>query len=658
MDLIVTNLLVPISDDNDDPTALLEFSLLPCNSAGTVAYGRSRRSEAAHRLNDINQLRGGDSIVVDRNMQTGCEIVVQAANEELMLADGSHVRRKIELAEELARRPQDEAGSYCCLQDACHAGRARWTVLGTDIFVRPPSSWYAPSPLSRDMVFRPQHRSPQSQSWRPESSRRESRAQSQSAYSESAYSPAYSPLREGRVPESSHFQSQSAQPQSAQPQSSHREGPLPDRRVSESLRFQSQSQSRSQSSRQSLSSEILTSHVAALAPGSAAAEPASVAGTGDGWRALPMADCTLGFSVQESMQRAPPACADDMADRARELIKAWHERRAGAARDDLALAMSRVTVHDATDTCVICLTGPPEAGPIDCVLLPCGHACCHYDEAERLRACPLCRAPLSARVARGRDGAFLSVEALRAQPPRQPPERSAAAFGAYLTRADVRSEKPVIYLYSPAREVEASVEVALRARGARFTVLLPRTGDFGGEGALGGALARWRVRVMPDGSLLPRGEAPSAPAVASLFWEGAGALSAGACASGGPWQRLRGTDAGDWLLRCLPRLGLSVREATEMAQYWGPRMAAHACVEARFLSQDALDAEAPLTILPAPDATLRVYLLFRAGGAVGGEPPALPSPPPMAPAAAAFAAKRMQAGSFVAVEWGGAELQG
>ena len=76
---------------------------------------------------------------------------------------------------------------------------------------------------------------------------------------------------------------------------------------------------------------------------------------------------------------------------------------ASAERRRLAGAFDGAT---AAETCVICLESSPAP---DCVLLPCKHQCCHASEAGKLARCPLCRARVESRVARGRGGALQVV---------------------------------------------------------------------------------------------------------------------------------------------------------------------------------------------------------------------------------------------------------
>ena len=81
------------------------------------------------------------------------------------------------------------------------------------------------------------------------------------------------------------------------------------------------------------------------------------------------------------------------------------------------------------------------------------------------------------------------------------------------------------------------------------------------------------------------------------------------------WDSLTpGAAAGGWLLRALPRLGLSVREATDMAQFWAPRMAGHAAILLHFMPQAAWDAVAALEVSPPPDAVLRVFMCWAGAG--------------------------------------------
>ena len=269
--------------------------------------------------------------------------------------------------------------------------------------------------------------------------------------------------------------------------------------------------------------------------------------------------------------------------------------------------------------------------------------CVHWEEAQRVDTCPLCRSLISSRICM--DGRVIVQE-----PRRSWPRAFQTASGAERSRAFLVS-KPVVYLYPP-HPLVAEVTVTV-VPNSKLVVLIPTPNrESRGTGSV-----TWAVEAQPDGTLTllpapeavpsapedplaprsPRGEGPGASqaaavVVSSLFWEseftghlrGAPsrasavgcrpaadfvacsanrplrALNAGPCATGsaaaahlwglGPDRKLRldsgcfcvsGQSAGDWLLAALPRLGLSVREYTEMATFWGVLMQARSWLVAK-----------------------------------------------------------------------------
>ncbi len=187
--------------------------------------------------------------------------------------------------------------------------------------------------------------------------------------------------------------------------------------------------------------------------------------------------------------------------------------------------------------------------------------------------------------------------------------------GATVEQAIV-DEKPVIYLYP---ETETEVTVRIDLKGA-FTVTAPPYHD------------GWTITASPDGTLTD-GEGSTYP---YLFWEGVTSallpMDEGFC--------VRGTDTKDFLLDVLPRLGLIETEYTEFIDYWLPRMESSPYNVITFQT-DAYEALAPLTVSPAPDAVLRVFMSF------------YPSETPVElPAQELLPFVRQ---GFTVVEWGGRE---
>lgn len=176
--------------------------------------------------------------------------------------------------------------------------------------------------------------------------------------------------------------------------------------------------------------------------------------------------------------------------------------------------------------------------------------------------------------------------------------------------------KPVIYLYP---EQETEVEVRLDYRG-RLTVTYPEYRD------------GWRVTAKPDGTLTDA----DGNEYSYLFWEGeSGAeydFSEGFC--------VRGHDTAEFLCEKLSLLGLTPREYNEFIVYWLPKMKGNPYNVISF-QREAYTERAALTVSPAPDTVLRVFMAY------------YPSETPVTiPAQTLTPTKR---NGFTLVEWGGAE---
>ncbi len=104
---------------------------------------------------------------------------------------------------------------------------------------------------------------------------------------------------------------------------------------------------------------------------------------------------------------------------------------------------------------------------------------------------------------------------------------------------------------------------------------------------------------------------------------------------------MAGEDTAAFLENALARLGLTEREANEFIIYWLPRMEGNPYNLISFQTDAYTDA-AELTIDPAPDTLIRVFMAWK-----GLEQPVeIPAQELTAPART----------GFTAVEWGGAEL--
>ena len=179
-------------------------------------------------------------------------------------------------------------------------------------------------------------------------------------------------------------------------------------------------------------------------------------------------------------------------------------------------------------------------------------------------------------------------------------------------------EKPVIYLY-PEEETKVSVKL-----------------DFNGEltSTYPAYENGWNVIAQPDGTLT---DPATGREYYCLFWEGITYadydLSEGFVVAG--------EDTEEFLEASLQKLGLTDQEANEFIIYWLPRMEHNAYNLISFQGA-AYTESAVLTIDPAPDTLLRVFMVFKPLDA-----------PVEIPAQELTAPERT---GFTAVEWGGAEI--
>ena len=197
----------------------------------------------------------------------------------------------------------------------------------------------------------------------------------------------------------------------------------------------------------------------------------------------------------------------------------------------------------------------------------------------------------------------------------------AAALALGLTGCGQQQEecdaKPVIYLYP---EQQTEVEVSLDYDGT-LTAAYPAYEN------------GWRVTAEPDGTLHDE----NGNEYSYLFWEGEDKtdydFSTGFCVAG--------EDTAAFLEDALDRLGLTEREADEFIIYWLPKLEGNPYNLLSFQTEAYTDS-AGLTIDPAPDTLIRVFLAWKGLDApVEVEPQKLTAP---------------ERAGFTAVEWGGAEV--
>ena len=178
--------------------------------------------------------------------------------------------------------------------------------------------------------------------------------------------------------------------------------------------------------------------------------------------------------------------------------------------------------------------------------------------------------------------------------------------------------KPVLYLY-PEQPTEVAVTLDLKGE---LTCTYPAYQN------------GWHVTAEPDGTLTDsKGQTYN-----YLYWEGdtdaRWDLSEGFC--------IKGEDTAAFLETALAQLGLTRREANEFIVYWLPLMQENPYNLIAFQTE-AYTKAAPLTITPAPDTLIRVFMVYQPLEEAVDIPPQTLSAP----------ARH----GFTAVEWGGTKGQ-
>ena len=195
-----------------------------------------------------------------------------------------------------------------------------------------------------------------------------------------------------------------------------------------------------------------------------------------------------------------------------------------------------------------------------------------------------------------------------------------AAVSVLLTRCtDMKSEKPVIYLY-PEQAQEVYVQLELDGE---FTCTYPEY-DNG-----------WKVKAYPDGTLRDQ---VTGKEYNYLFWEGTSEteydLSRGFV--------VEGKDTAGFLEEKLAYLGLNEKERNEFIVYWLPRMEDNKYNLITFQGK-AYTEHAKLKISPEPDSILRVFMVYKPLDKAIDIPEQELEP--------------FEREGFTVIEWGGAEME-
>ena len=184
--------------------------------------------------------------------------------------------------------------------------------------------------------------------------------------------------------------------------------------------------------------------------------------------------------------------------------------------------------------------------------------------------------------------------------------------------------KPVLYLY-PTQTTK--VKVKLDFNGKLMTTY-PKYDDKEG----------WNVLAQPDGTLTNLSDNQQ---YSYLFWDGYANVPIADFSTG---FVIKGKDTKAFLQQTLSKLGLTPKEYNEMIVYWLPWMEHHSYNLIHFANKEYTD-NAKLTITPAPDSILRIFMSFKE----------LKEPKTLKPQTLDFSFQRQ---GFSAIEWGGAEQDG
>ena len=128
----------------------------------------------------------------------------------------------------------------------------------------------------------------------------------------------------------------------------------------------------------------------------------------------------------------------------------------------------------------------------------------------------------------------------------------------------------------------------------------------------------------------------------ALYWEGKntnskfdGLMNEGFC--------VKGEDSAIFLEEKLKILGLNEREAEEFIVYWLPKLEKNKYNYIRFETMEEINENMPIDIVPKPDTVIRVMMEFKGlEDEIDVKEQKLETP---------------ARNGFVAVEWGGTELQ-
>jgi len=187
-------------------------------------------------------------------------------------------------------------------------------------------------------------------------------------------------------------------------------------------------------------------------------------------------------------------------------------------------------------------------------------------------------------------------------------------------KAVTTTKKPAIYLYP---QNPTQVDVTLSLRSSYFAVTIPAYGN------------GWHVLAQPNGQLTNLADGKTYP---YLFWE---------AMEHDPWPEakegfvVKRDDLEDFFREKLTYMGLIPVEYEEFIEFWLPILSQNEYSLIYFAGEEYTE-RYPLSITPAPNSLLRVFMVARA--AKGGEK--LPQQK----------LKPFERKGFAVIEWGGTIL--
>lgn len=184
--------------------------------------------------------------------------------------------------------------------------------------------------------------------------------------------------------------------------------------------------------------------------------------------------------------------------------------------------------------------------------------------------------------------------------------------------------KPVIYLYP---ETIQDTLVELDFQGTLIAEYPAYDESIGG----------WSVTAFPDGHVISHNDNKE---YSYLFWEGIRNEPLDIDRTKG--FVVKGSETRDFLQDILPQIGLEPHEYNEFIVYWYPLMQNNLYNYIHFVGEE-YTSSAPLTISPAPDSMLRVFMAYQAlDEAIDVQPQSF---------------EIFERTGFSVVEWGGTEIK-